>query len=405
MRYGRFTGESSRRATYDPFGPPTGWTWGNSSTVSRTFDKDGDPTQIVSAGVTNGYTVDNAMRITGISDSGLASNTWTFGYDPLDHLTSGSSSALSRGYTYDANGNRLTETGTVAYTETNSTTNNRVVSTTGGLVRTYGYDSAGDTTSYASNSYTFNQRGRMSSATVSSATTTYVYNAVGQLIEKSGNGGTTLLMYDEGGHVLGEYSSSGTLIQETIWMGNLPVATLRPNGSSITIYYVHTDHLGTPRKITNPTGNTVVWRWDPDTFGTASPSVATISYNLRFTGQYYLPESGLYYNSFRDYDPQTGRYIESDPIGLRAGINTYAYVQDNPISRTDPSGLWQKCPLRIQIFMGMGMISIIPDKLVTYWLCQYDCNTSCPAQPSLFVWEFQMAVYRDWGCRPYYVKL
>jgi YD repeat-containing protein len=56
--------------TYDPFGPVTGWTWGNGTTVSRSYDEDGNPNLIVSAGVTNGYTVDNASRITGTSDSG-----------------------------------------------------------------------------------------------------------------------------------------------------------------------------------------------------------------------------------------------------------------------------------------------------------------------------------------------
>lgn len=62
-------------------------------------------------------------------------------------------------------------------------------------------------------------------------------------------------------------------------------------------------------------------------------------FNLRFPGQYYDQETGLFYNYFRDYDPQTGRYIESDPIGLRAGINTYGYVGGNPVNWVDPYGL------------------------------------------------------------------
>jgi YD repeat-containing protein len=280
--------------TYDPFGPATGWTWGNSSTVSREYDEDGDPYQIVTAGVTNGYTVDDASRITGISDSGLASNTFTFGYDLLDRVTSATSSAITRGYpSYDANGNRLTETGTVAYTAKIAATSNRLSSTAGGLVRTYGYDKAGNTTSYTGATFTFNDRGRLASAAVSAGTTSYVYNALGQLIEKSGNGGTTLLVYDEVGHLLGEYSSAGALIQETVWMGDLPVATLRPNGSSVSIYYVHSDHLGTPRKVTDNTSNNGLWwRWDPDTFGSVQPNqnpagLGTFVYNLRFLGQYY----------------------------------------------------------------------------------------------------------------------
>src|SRR6202041_1073968 len=137
----------------------------------------------------------------------------------------------------------------------------------------------------------------MSQATVIGAATNYIYNALGQLIQKSGNGGTTLLMYDEAGHILGEYTGTGTLTQETIWMGDTPVATVQPNGSSVSIYYVHTDHLGTPRKITRPSDNGLMWRWDPDTFGNLPPNtnpagLGTFTYNLRFPGQYYDAETG-----------------------------------------------------------------------------------------------------------------
>jgi RHS repeat-associated protein len=330
--------------TYDPFGPASAWTWGNTTTVSRAFDEDGNPAQFITAGVTNGYSVDSASRITGISDSALASNSWTFGYDLLDRVNSGLSSAVTEGYSYDANSNRLTTTGAVPSAETIATSSNQLNSTTGSIARTYSYDAAGNTLGYASNTYTFNQRGRMNQATVSGAFTNYVYNALGQLIEKSGNGGTTLLMYDEVGHILGEYTGTGALIQETIWMGDTPIATLQPNGSSVSIYYVHTDHLGTPRKITRPSDNGQMWRWDPDTFGTLTPNInpaglGTFIYNLRFPGQYYLPESGLYYNANRTYDPQTGRYLQSDPIGLMGGINSYAYTGSNPISGIDPLGL------------------------------------------------------------------
>jgi RHS repeat-associated protein len=330
--------------TYDPFGPANAWTWGNATTTSRTFDADGNPSLFITAGTTNGHTVDNASRITAISDSGLSSNSWTFGYDLLDRVTAGTSSAITEGYTYDANSNRLTSTGAVLSAETIAASSNQLSSTAGSIARTYSYDAAGNTLGYASNSYAFNQRGRMSQATVSGSYTNYLYNALGQLIQKSATGGTTLLMYDEAGHILGEYTGTGALIQETIWMGDTPVATLQPNGSSIAIYYVHTDHLATPRKITRPSDNALMWRWDPDTFGSVSPNtnpsgLGVFSYNLRFPGQYSLNESGLYYNYFRDYDPSMGRYVESDPIGLKGGINTYAYVGGNPVSNADPLGL------------------------------------------------------------------
>jgi uncharacterized protein RhaS with RHS repeats len=129
----------------------------------------------------------------------------------------------------------------------------------------------------------------MSSVTAGSITTNCFYSALGQMIEKAGGGVTTLLMYDEAGHLLGEYSSTGALIQETVWMGDVPVATLRPNGSSASIYYVHTDQLNAPRKVTRPSDNGLMWRWDAAPFGTAAsnqnPSgLGTFIYNLRFPG-------------------------------------------------------------------------------------------------------------------------
>jgi RHS repeat-associated protein len=97
-----------------------------------------------------------------------------------------------------------------------------------------------------------------------------------------------------------------------------------------------------------------MWRWDADPFGTATPnqnpqSLGTFVYNLRFPGQYYQAETGLSQNYFRDYDPKTGRFPESDPIGLRGGINTYAYADGDPVSRKDPSGLFVPPPVLLPL--------------------------------------------------------
>jgi len=106
----------------------------------------------------------------------------------------------------------------------------------------------------------------------------------------------------------------------------------------------HTDHLGTPRAVTDANG-TVVWRWDGESFGATAANDdpdgngVAFTLNLRFPGQYFDAETGLNYNYFRDYDPKTGRYVESDPIGLRGGLNTFGYVQQMPLSRQDPFGL------------------------------------------------------------------
>jgi RHS repeat-associated protein len=328
--------------TYEPFGGENGWTWGDGTTVSRAFNGDGLISQIVTAGVTLGYSFDNANRITGISDSSNSALTWTYGYDLLDRLTSASTTAITDGWTYDANGNQLTQTGTTPVTFMVSSTSNQLNATTGSLVRSYSYDAAGHTDSYGTNNFTYNNRGRIESSTASS--TDYLYNALGQMIEKSGTLGTTIFMQDEAGHLLGEYASSGTLVEETIWLGNIPVATLQPNGlGGVNIYYVHSDHLNAPRKIAQPTTDTLTWRWDADPFGTAAPNqnpsgLGTFVYNPRFPGQYYMVETGLNQNWMRDYDPLVGRYIQSDPLGLGGETNTYAYVEGNPVTYDDPNG-------------------------------------------------------------------
>lgn len=105
------------------------------------------------------------------------------------------------------------------------------------------------------------------------------------------------------------------------------------------LYFIHHDHLGTPQVITNQ-NQQVVWMGDYEPFGKVATNASnSIEIFSRFPGQYLDPETGLYYNYFRDYDPSIGRYIESDPIGLRGGINTYAYALMNPNAFTDPNGL------------------------------------------------------------------
>jgi RHS repeat-associated protein len=111
----------------------------------------------------------------------------------------------------------------------------------------------------------------------------------------------------------------------------------------VDIYPIYSDHLNTPRLITDATNRTV-WEWPVDTFGAGvaneNPSgLGTFAFNLRLPGQYYDAETGLHYNYFRDYDPGVGRYVESDPIGLKGGVNLYLYVSASPVRWSDPYGL------------------------------------------------------------------
>ena len=331
-------------ATYEPLGAVNGWTWGNSSTEVRAFNTDGNLYQ-VNAIEAHTYSYDNALRISGIANNSNSSLSWTYGYDALDHVTSAVQSGTSRGWTYDADGNLATYSGGGTYTV--STTSNQMTSRSVSPATSYTYDAAGNVLTYSSPAITFTyyNDGRMKSAQVSGSTTIYVYNALGQRIEKTGGPvGTILFFYDEAGHMQGEYSSTGALDQETVWLGDTPVATIRPNGSTVAVYYIHADHMNAPRMITQPSTNAIAWRWDTGPYGAQAPNqnpagLGTFIYGLRFPGQYYDSETGLNYNYFRDYDPAVGRYVESDPIGLSGGsYSTYVYAEGNPVSHVDPSG-------------------------------------------------------------------
>jgi len=300
--------------SYEPFGPVRGWSWGNGTIETRLYDSDGNPAQFTGVEATN-YTVDDASRITAISNTANAALSWNFGYDSLDRITAGATASSAMGWAYDGDGNRTAASG-----------------------------APGPTYTASSLTLSYNNRGRLSSVTSPIAIATYLYNALGQRIQKTSGSTITVFAYDEGGHLLGEYDGDGHLIEETVWLGDLPVATIQPNGTGgVNVFYIHADHLSTPKAITRPSDNAIVWRWDQDPFGTAVPNqnpagLGVFVYSLRFPGQYYDAETGFSYNYHRDYDPGTGRYIESDPLGLRGGINTYAYVGGNPVSNIDPTG-------------------------------------------------------------------
>jgi RHS repeat-associated protein len=108
--------------------------------------------------------------------------------------------------------------------------------------------------------------------------------------------------------------------------------------------FVHVDHLNTPRLVADAAGTTV-WKWDQqEAFGNNVPDenpsgLGTFDLPLRLPGQYVDKETNLHYNYYRDYDPSLGRYGQSDPIGLRGGLNTFWYAAGNPLSFNDPSGL------------------------------------------------------------------
>lgn len=148
----------------------------------------------------------------------------------------------------------------------------------------------------------------------------------------------TQFVYDRAGHLIEEADGTGAAVREYIWLDDMPVAMVDHSGASPVVYYIHSDHLGRPQKITDGSG-TIVWDGVFDPFGNLASVSGSVTNLLMFPGQYYDSETQISQNWFRDYDPTLGRYFESDPIGLGGGINTYAYATGKPLTRYDPTGL------------------------------------------------------------------
>ena len=295
---------------------------------------------------------DTASRVTSLTlgNHSALIGSQNYGYDELDRVTAYTGTGGPLGYTYDASGNRLTQTvnGTLTTYTVSPGSNRYTATTTGSSHPAFGYDANGSRINRSTTTYGYDAAGRLASFVSSNKTAAYVYNGTGARVMKTVNGVATLFAYDEAGHLTGDYTATGSASVETIYLGDLPVAVLKGSVK----YYVHADYRNAPRQI-DDANRVAVWTWNPLPFGENVAVANPLSYNLRFPGQYFDSESGLFQNGYRDYDPAAGQYVESDLIGLAGGINTYAYVGGNPVFRVDRLGLAPDFP--IPGFPGMSM--------------------------------------------------
>jgi RHS repeat-associated protein len=319
--------------SYKPFGGISLLTYGNGLAGSTSYDNQYRVTAITAGSVMSlSYpTYDANGNIQAINNTLDPTKNKSFGYDALDRLTSATASGLwgSLSWTYDGVGNRLTEGSTVYSYVPGS----NKLSGVGGS--TYNFDSDGNTTSDGARGFTYNQNQRLIQAVNGATTANYTYNGNGQRVKKIVNGVTTIFHYNRDGLLIAESDGSGATTAEYVYLNAAPLAKIEGTNT----YFYAPDHLGTPQKMTDSTG-AVVWSADYKPFGEATITTSTITNNLRFTGQSYDAETGLHYNYIRVYNPALGRYDEADPIGILRGKNhLYVYVDDQPLSRTDPTGL------------------------------------------------------------------
>jgi len=315
--------------------------WRNAGFIKVNHGTAGNPVAVDSEIWTYVYDANgNAQSIT--RSNGAAS----YSYDALNRLTSDTQSGqVTHTLDYDRNGNRTAQTANAVTDNYGYVVNsNQLNSDPQGSVT---HDNAGNRLSDHGGARTFeyNNAGRLFKVYESgSLVATYIYNALGQRTRKTTTSGTTVYHYDLAGLLISETSDTGAPQKDYVYLNGMPVAQIDTDGSTDSVNYIHDDHLGTPRRATDADG-TVTWTWGSDAFGTTAANddpdndgVATII-NLRFPGQYYDAETQLHYNYFRYYDPSSGRYVTSDPIGLGGGSNTYGYVGGNPLAYIDLLGL------------------------------------------------------------------
>ena len=348
-------------AQWTAWGEVKQWSWGSAGitgppkNVVFAYDKNAQPLSITDTD-TKTYTLDNDQRITHITDALNPSVNQTYTYSKVNQVIQNSFGSSPHVYTYDANGNLATlRNNTDGSNYTTASTSNRLISETpvvGSVLATpiaWTYDAMGSVINDGSGSYTYDVTGNMSHSERGAYVSDYGYNTQNQRVFKTTENGVEIYAYDAEGRRIGSYrvdasKPNGIAVQdELMYWDNWRVVGIARTTQNTVLHPVLSDHLGTPRKILTPTGS-VVWSWDgKDAFGLQSPnenvSSSTFVFDARFPGQWFDKETGLFHNGFRYYNANVGRYTQSDPLGLEAGWNTYAYVAGNPVSAVDYLGL------------------------------------------------------------------
>lgn len=345
--------------TYDALSRRTAMTLPNGTQTTYTYDPASQVTNILHQLGATGPTINQAAYThNGVGNRESLMDrcgVQNFGYDTLDRLTSASHPLLgtAQSFAYDAVGNRTT-----AGNVTNA--GNQL---TADATHSYQYDDNGNLTRktlLATGTYTqysYDAENRLTTVEdfvagnpTAAFTSTYRYDGLGRRIEKVANGTTRRYVYDRD-QILLEYDGANALQARYTYGPRMdePIAVTR--GAST--FFYHQDGLGSVTDLTDSAGTTAK-SYSYDAYGNIVDQTGTVEQPYTYTGREFDAESGLYYYRARYYDPVIGRFHNPDPLGLRGGLNLYAYVSNMPLRFLDPFGLYGTSDFVLHYCFGGG---------------------------------------------------
>lgn len=292
---------------------------------------------ISSAGGATTYGYDNLGRLTSLTNnlSGTAYDiTWSFsGYNAANQITTWGASSTVYDYVETA-------TATIAKTYDGLNRDATIAAISGG------YDSKGNLAKDGTRTMTYDIYNRLLTVTGTGMNLKLVYDTEGRLAKYSTDGGTTYttFLYD-GTNLIGEYNNSGILTDRYIHGTGTDEPLVWYTGSAVTASdqrFLYQNYQGSVIARTDSAGILGdYYRYDP--YGVPYNNVINNTQHwegarFRYTGQAVIREAQLYYYKARVYDPNFGRFLQTDPVGSKDDLDLYAYVGGDPINKTDPTG-------------------------------------------------------------------